>query len=247
MKVFAAALALASAADTEVKVIGGYTPEPHSQPYILSLQRFGSHFCGASLYAGNRAVSACHCTVYASFDAVAGAHNIRQNESSQQKQAGTWVRHPAYDSNTLVNDVAVITFASSFSVNDYVVPYALPEFKASEWMASGTEVRVCGWGNTSMIGTNMPDTLKCVEVPIVDNDTCNARQHYNGGILPGMFCAGLIGEGGKDACQGDSGGPVLLNNEIVGATSWGIGCAYPNYPGVYTDVAMFRDWIDEQS
>ena len=62
-----------------------------------------------------------------------------------------------------------------------------------------------------------------------------------------MFCAGLLGEGGKDACQGDSGGPVLLNDEIVGATSWGIGCAYPNYPGVYTDVAMFRNWIDEQS
>merc|ERR1712037_411885 len=138
-------------------------------------------------------------------------------------KAGTWVRHPNYNSNTLVNDVAVITFDSSFTVNEYVVPYALPDYKPSEWMDAG------------------------VEVPIVDNDTCNARQHYNGGILPGMFCAGLLGEGGKDACQGDSGGPVLLNNQIVGATSWGIGCAYPNYPGVYTDVAMFRDWIDQQS
>merc|ERR1712241_1080518 len=87
MKVFAAALALASAAETETKVIGGYTPDPHSQPYIVSLQRSGSHFCGGSLYAGNRAVSACHCTVYANFNVVAGAHNIKKSESTQQKKA----------------------------------------------------------------------------------------------------------------------------------------------------------------
>merc|ERR1712004_558443 len=117
MKGFAAALALASAAETETKVIGGYTPDPHSQPYIVSLQRSGSHFCGASLYA-------CNCTVSANFNVVAGAHNIKKSESTQQKKAGTWVRHPNYNSNTLVNDVAVITFDSSFTVNEYVVPYA---------------------------------------------------------------------------------------------------------------------------
>ena len=62
--------------------------------------------------------------------------------------------------------------------------------------------------------------------------------------------SGEYGTGGKDACQGDSGGPVTIGfndssvGELVGATSWGYGCAYPMYPGVYTDVAIFKDWVD---
>ena len=46
--------------------------------------------------------------------------------------------------------------------------------------------------------------------------------------------------------KGDSGGPVTLNNQVVGAVSWGQGCALPQYPGVYTDVAMFIDWISTE-
>ena len=60
-----------------------------------------------------------------------------------------------------------------------------------------------------------------------------------------MFCAGTK-EGGKDACQGDSGGPAIFQNELVGATSWGIGCGQATYPGVYTDVAIYRSWIDSK-
>jgi trypsin len=78
------------------------------------------------------------------------------------------------------------------------------------------------------------------------------KKYLSGGILSGMFCAGLA-QGGKDACQGDSGGPVIKDFStgvadavLVGATSWGYGCAQPNYPGVYSDVAMFRGWIDTQ-
>ena len=124
-------------------------------------------------------------------------------------------------------------------------------------MTAGSTVRVCGWGNTKYPGSSYPSTLKCVDVKYITVSDCNARNKYNGAILKGMFCAGVTG-GGKDACQGDSGGPVkkvskiqivsnsyfFQSNQLVGAVSWGYGCAQASYPGVYSDVAQYRRWID---
>ena len=85
-----------------------------------------------------------------------------------------------------------------------------------------------------------------------------------------QFCAGIIG-GGKgqflpsiscssrlnfeidafvDTCQGDSGGPLMMfttSNQwvLVGLTSYGYGCARPEYAGVYTRVAYYQNWISD--
>lgn len=32
--------------------------------------------------------------------------------------------------------------------------------------------------------------------------------------------------------------------EVAGITSYGYGCAIPKFPGVYTRVSMFIDWIN---
>lgn len=56
-----------------------------------------------------------------------------------------------------------------------------------------------------------------------------------------MFCTYAEN---KDACQGDSGGPLNWIDPqtglgyIVGITSFGIGCAKLNTPGVYTKVII---------
>ena len=38
--------------------------------------------------------------------------------------------------------------------------------------------------------------------------------HYDGQVLWGMFCAGELNSGGKDACQGDSGGPMTQDETV---------------------------------
>lgn len=45
--------------------------------------------------------------------------------------------------------------------------------------------------------------------------------------------------------QGDYGGPLVVDGTLIGLASWGLGCARPNFPGVYTSVPAFRDFIAE--
>lgn len=50
--------------------------------------------------------------------------------------------------------------------------------------------------------------------------------------------------------QGDSGGPMVSkqNSRWIqsGVVSFGIGCALPNFPGVYTRVSQYQTWINSQ-
>jgi len=40
----------------------------------------------------------------------------------------------------------------------------------------------------------------------------------------------------------DFGGEVAPT--LAGIISWSYACAYPKYPGVYTDVARYMDWVN---
>lgn len=47
--------------------------------------------------------------------------------------------------------------------------------------------------------------------------------------------------------QGDSGGPLFCGGQLTGVVSTGQGCADPNFPGIYADIARYLPWIEQAS
>ncbi|XP_049771186.1 mite allergen Eur m 3-like [Schistocerca cancellata] len=62
-------------------------------------------------------------------------------------------------------------------------------------------------------------------------------------IYSSQICAARFEDVNYGTCHGDSGGPVLHGGVLQGLTSWGYECATPPYPGIYTRVASYVDWI----
>lgn len=93
--------------------------------------------------------------------------------------------------------------------------------------------------------------LQVASLPVVDNNQCRqALSKFRTVIDDRVICAGFP-QGGTDACQGDSGGPYMYGKPesrsvrffLVGLVSYGYRCAEPGYPGVYTRISAFIDWI----
>ena len=142
------------------------------------------------------------------------------------------------------NDWIMLKLDSPLQFNDAVQPTCLPPPNWAPDNDPNNRCFVSGWGTLSY-GGNSPEILQWVEVPAVTNDICN--QAYYNSITDAMICAGYA-EGGKDSCQGDSGGPfVCLNNDneaiLTGIVSFGSGCAYAGYYGVYARVTKILGWI----
>lgn len=99
-----------------------------------------------------------------------------------------------------------------------------------------------GWGTTSFGGASS-QTLMEVAVPIISTANCKRNQNVGPKITDNMFCTYADY---RDACQGDSGGPLNWVDPqtglgyLIGITSWGIGCAKLNTPGVYTKVDSIK-------
>ncbi|KAI9559336.1 hypothetical protein GHT06_016125 [Daphnia sinensis] len=97
---------------------------------------------------------------------------------------------------------------------------------------------ITGWGTTSS-GGSISSVLLKASVTVLDNTVCTS-QYGPYFIGADMLCAAAPG---TDTCQGDSGGPLFVSGVQVGITSWGNGCADPNYAGVYTRVTTYVSWI----
>lgn len=92
----------------------------------------------------------------------------------------------------------------------------------------------------------LADVLQKIRMPVLETAECEDIFNSMNVITERMFCAGFL-TGAGDSCAGDSGGPLVDQNDVLyGVVSWGPQlCALEGYTGVYTNVAYFHDWIEE--
>jgi len=243
------------------RIVGGTEARPGSHPWIVSMQQYSSHFCGGTLIRVSETkemsdivITAAHC-VYdgtSRLEIVAGAHDLDNSRATGQQKSKVTGKysvkyHPAYDSQSTRNDIAIIKLDTPINFTSTIQPACLPQ--AEEIVADNADAIVAGWGLTREGGADTSNVLMQVGVPVINSNEC-AKMYKAARITiesDAMMCAGYK-QGGKDACQGDSGGPFVVKKDnaytLQGVVSFGIGCARPGMPGVYTRVSTYRNWIN---
>ncbi|NXP46656.1 OVCH2 protein, partial [Heliornis fulica] len=237
------------------RIIGGEEAVPYSWPWQVSVQISDEHICGGAVLAKEWVVTAAHCfnskELYRDFwMVVTGLHDLTDQEYRQVPSVAQYIIHPSFNKTTMDSDIALLQLAEPLEFNDYVRPVCLP---AKEEVAQPSRVCVVtGWGAHEE-DREKGKKLHQLEVPILVLDTCQSYYvNLPSKVNKRMICAGFPLEEGKDSCTGDSGGPLVCSSEdnlgfytLHGITSWGLGCGRKRYPGVYTNVGVFVDWIKQ--
>eukprot|EP00095_Tigriopus_kingsejongensis_P001719 maker-scaffold539_size142544-snap-gene-0.22 protein:Tk01719 transcript:maker-scaffold539_size142544-snap-gene-0.22-mRNA-1 annotation:"GL12666" len=149
--------------------------------------------------------------------------------------------HEDFDKATFANDICILHLAKDFTMNKNVAQIELPS--GMDVYGPGTEAKIFGWGSTAY-GDAFATTLHQGSVGFISKEVCE-DSFGQGDIFDSMICAA---EGPKDFCEGDIGGPlVCAGNTLCGLASWNYRCGDPAFPGVYTRVSHFLEWIAEHS
>ncbi|KAH3689117.1 tryptase-like [Dreissena polymorpha] len=175
--------------------------------------------------------------------AVLGEHVQGREDGTEQKLTlDKIVTHPNYTLEpTMLYDIALVKLSRPAHMSEYVNTIRIePNYTAPDHSHCVT----AGWGDLveGGVGSEIPHHAS---VQIVPTSVC--ADLYNSihvAIADSVICASTEG---RDSCQGDSGGPLSCFHDghwtQVGVSSGGYGSARPQYPGFYTRVNHYYEWI----
>ncbi|KAH9416258.1 Trypsin-2 [Dermatophagoides pteronyssinus] len=231
------------------------------------------HFCGGAIINPEWIITAAHCFGWLrgnpvkanqmeSLRMVSGTNTVLPNEynfinNNDHNQIISKIekviKYPLYRKNSSKYDIALVKLSKplpSMLPNSRTNAICLPPSSSSSSSISNYRhdgYTVSGYGRTSENGQAAP-ALKAVNVTIRSDSEC--KHVYDDLYIPeNMICAG---DKDKDSCQGDSGGPLFRldpssNRYILyGIVSYGVGCGREKYPGIYSRVSYYSNWIQNQ-
>ncbi|XP_065351245.1 trypsin-7-like [Cloeon dipterum] len=243
--IFALAANNASASVRNRRVIGGTPAAEGEAAYSASLQNLaGEHFCGGVVVGKRTVLTTAICALHLN------ASEIRVKVGSVDLSKATELTvsratvHPDFvlKGKFPVNDLAALRIEPEINFNDgKIKAVALPT--NGQKTIQGEVVSLSGWGASKINGSASP-ILMTIKIRVVSREHC-AREHMNllKELPENQICAG-VEDGNKDACAMDGGAGLVLEDLLLGLASWGQGCGQK--PGVYTELAPYRFWIDDQ-
>jgi secreted trypsin-like serine protease len=208
---------------------------------VALIDQYGYPFCGGALISPTIVVTAARCLAGRTADGMlvlGGRSDLSQiTKGDSVSGVGSIAVEPGFLAAQRGGDIAELRLVDAFAYRPLAVATGPDVYRA------GTMGTVLGWGRIAQGGV-ADAVLREVRVPVVDQQRC--AQLY-GLVISGdgydsdaMFCAGYTtppGDQGHDACQGDAGGPLVIDGQLAGIVSWGIGCGH--YPSFYTKVTTY--------
>ena len=242
-------LSLGASAQARERIVNGQPASAGEYPAQGALIRnsSGQQICGGTLLSNRYFLTAAHCVTNFTTDTILPTSGFSVKLGSLNRDDGqsfTFASkevHEDWAFEQFDNDAVLFTLATPVSPT-LAQPLRLIEADEASLWAPGKQATLIGWGDL-FFGQNLgSEELLETTAPMRSDVDCEAAYDPDGeGSDPSdfrpasMVCAG---NGSSDTCQGDSGGPLMVSDGaflvLAGVTSWGVGCANPDNPGVYT-------------
>ncbi|KAG5895996.1 hypothetical protein JTB14_007564 [Gonioctena quinquepunctata] len=244
------------------RIVGGMPAVLDQFPFIVALgyrnprnPSLPKWLCGGTLISDRHILTAAHCVhnrtdLYFARLGELDLYSSDEGAEPEDIKIANAKIHDKFNPIQHTYDIAILTLERKFT-SARVWPICLPHedsLRSDSFL--GHSLIVAGWGALYFDGPTS-STLQLVELPVVNQDYCEQSFGNETVISDNIICAGYVDKTIKDNCQGDSGGPLMYSEREgkvlryyqIGIVSYGFRCAETGYPGVYTRVTNFIDWV----